>query len=80
MHALIQELEGRGQSFTHLIESSVGEGQYQAVMLRVMCTTISNKMAGVKRALTDQQRVIKASVEFHQNYDKVCVLVPKPVV
>ena len=57
-----------------MIESSVGERHYQAVMLRVKCTTITNKLAGIKRALADQQIAIKGSVEFHQTYEKVCLI------
>ena len=71
MVVVLQDLTRRGQEYSRTIREGVPQEHYRSTTLHALCTSVTQRLSVVMKSLTDQQRVIRASLEFHQTYDKV---------
>lgn len=53
------------------IAECLDKKHYQSSSLSVLNRSLTEKVALVKRNLTERQKVVHSALEFHSNYDKV---------
>lgn len=59
------------EEFTKSVKVCEEAKQYQSTTLSILSRSLNEKTIHIKRSLTDTQRVTRAAIEFHNNYDKL---------
>ena len=74
IHFIQQVTCSEVEEFTKSVKVCEEAKQYQSTTLSILSRSLNEKTIHIKRSLTDTQRVTRAAIEFHNNYDKVSTL------
>ena len=74
IHFIQQVTCNEVEEFTKSVKVCEEAKQYQSTTLSILSRSLNEKTIHIKRSLTDTQRVTRAAIEFHNNYDKVTTL------
>lgn len=78
LHTCILQSVGQDMdAYCSSVERCISDGHYQSAFLRTLLSHLRAKLAQARRTLVDKQAVIRAAVDFYQNYEKLKLTLEK---